>query len=275
MTTADGTGTPGGGVSVKRMTKEVGRALVRAAGQDWTHIRAEYRAAGRHIEVDLIIAGPDGAPRLARPPAEVVEGLGRIRRAMYRPGEGTWLSAIYEISPDGSYTWECEPNLEPVWRRVPPPIGFQDELRDHPRDEANTPDWLRARAGLPPRPAEPVPDTPTPPHPMNAQTPAPGPTPRPAPHPTGGPQRPLPPPPVPGTPPGGFPSRAAGTPPSGFPPPAPGTPPSGFPPRAAGPRHRGRTPIPPRRGPEPWGPPAQSRQAPPTPHTPRGGSPER
>ncbi|WP_156758220.1 hypothetical protein [Actinokineospora pegani] len=244
MTTADGTGTPGGeGVSVKRMTKQVGRALVRAAGPDWTHIRAEYRSAGRHIEVDLIIAGADGAPRLVRPPAEVVEGLGRIRRAMYRPGEGTWLSAIYEISPDGSYTWECEPNLEPVWRRVPPPIGFQDELREHPRDEANTPDWLRARAGLPPRPVEPVPDTPTPPRPMSAQTPGPGP----APHQAGA-RRPTAPPPP-------------GTPPPGFPPPAPGTPPSGFPPRPAGPRHRGRTPIPPRRGPEPWGPPAQGRQA--------------
>ncbi|SDC44704.1 hypothetical protein [Actinokineospora iranica] len=134
-----------------RLTKEVGRALVRAAGPDWQRIRAEYRSAGRHIEVDVLVtsAGED-APHPVRPPMEVVEGLGRIRAGMYRPGRGTWLSAVYEIEPPGAFACEFEPDVEPAWRRVPPPIGFADELRTFPRSEEFIPDWFRARAGLPP-----------------------------------------------------------------------------------------------------------------------------
>ncbi|MGQ0837915.1 hypothetical protein [Actinokineospora sp.] len=133
-----------------RVTKEVGRALVRAAGPGWQRIRAEYRSVGRHVEVDVAVTGPDGDQHPVRPPVEVVEGLGRMRGGMYRPGRGTWLSAVYVIEPPGTFTVEFEPDVEPPWRRVPPPIGFADELRFFPRSEDNIPDWFRVRAGLPP-----------------------------------------------------------------------------------------------------------------------------
>ncbi|WP_018684663.1 hypothetical protein [Actinokineospora enzanensis] len=133
-----------------RLTKAVGRAMVRAAGEHWRRIRAEYRSVGRHIEVDVLITGRDGVPRAVRPPAEVVEGLGRLRAGMYRPGRGTWLGAAYEIEPPGTFSAEFEPDQEPVWRRLPPPIGFQDELRTFPRSEEFIPDWFRVRAGMPP-----------------------------------------------------------------------------------------------------------------------------
>ncbi|WP_285502177.1 hypothetical protein [Actinokineospora sp. NBRC 105648] len=147
-----------------RLTRAVGRALVRAAGPDWRRVRAEYRAAGRHVEVDLVITGPDGAPRQARPPAEVVDGLGKLRAGMYRPGRGTWIGATYEIEPPGAFTCEFEPDLEPTWRRVPPPIGFADELRTFPRSEEFIPDWFRARAGLPPAVSAETQAAHTPPH---------------------------------------------------------------------------------------------------------------
>ena len=222
-------------VDLPRLTKQVGRALVRAAVDGWTLIRAEYRAAGRHIEVEVLIAGPDGRPLAVRPPAEVVEGLGRIREGMYRPGRGTWLRAVYEIEPPGAFTCDFEPDVEPVWRRVPPPIGFQDELRAHPRTDAHIPEWLRARAGLPPAPpptpaeppaaatlppAAPVPSAPGPvPAPQHQAAPVPAPhrgswpqppgPPRPGGHQPGGPgQFPRPPGPrhaAPPPPPGAMP----------------------------------------------------------------------
>jgi hypothetical protein len=142
-----------------RLTRQVGRALLTIAPPDWRQIRAEYRSAGRHIEVDVFVTGADGQTVPVRPPEEVVEGLGRMRRGMYRPGQGTWLSAIYLLEPPSSFSVEFEPDVEPRWRRVPPPIGFQDELRFFPRSEEHIPVWLRQRAGLPPV----APDAATPP----------------------------------------------------------------------------------------------------------------
>lgn len=133
-----------------QLTRQVGRALLTVAGADWQQVRAEYRSVGRHIEVDVVVKGPDGVERPVRPPQEVVDGLGRLRQGMYRPGRGTWLSALYVLDPPSAFSAEFEPDVEPRWRRVPPPIGFADELRFFPRGDEHLPDWLRQRAGLPP-----------------------------------------------------------------------------------------------------------------------------
>ncbi|MFL6144033.1 MAG: hypothetical protein ACJ72N_19490 [Labedaea sp.] len=135
------------------LTRQVGRALLAVAPPGWTEIRAEYRSVGRHIEVDVTVTGPDGVGHPMRPPMEVVDGLGRMRHGMYRPGRGTWLSAVYLLEPPSSFSVEFEPDVEPRWRRLPPPIGFQDELRFYPRADQNIPLWLRQRAGLAPMPA--------------------------------------------------------------------------------------------------------------------------
>ncbi|GAB3464489.1 hypothetical protein [Actinophytocola sediminis] len=137
-----------------RLVRQIGRALLTVAGQDWTQLRAEYRAAGRHIEVDVFVSGPDNQPRQVRPPQEVVDGLGKLRQGMYRPGRGTWLSALYQLDPPSTFNAEFEPDEEPRWRRVPPPIGFADELRFFPREDEHIPDWFRQRAGLPPAEGE-------------------------------------------------------------------------------------------------------------------------
>jgi hypothetical protein len=133
-----------------RLTRQVGRALLTIAPPNWRQVRAEYRSAGRHIEVDVFVTDADGQTVPVRPPEEVIQGLGQMRQVMYRPGRGTWLSAVYVLEPPSSFSAEFEPDVEPRWRRVPPPIGFQDELRFFPRSEEHIPAWLRHRAGLPP-----------------------------------------------------------------------------------------------------------------------------
>lgn len=138
-----------------KVTRAIGRALLKAAPEGWTSVRAEYRAAGRHIEVDVLVAGPDGGVAPVRPPQEVVEGLGALRAGMYQPGRGTWISATYSLEPPSSYSVDFDLDNEPRWRRLPPPIGFQDELRFFPRTDEFIPPWLRHRAGLPPAPSAP------------------------------------------------------------------------------------------------------------------------
>ncbi len=253
-----------------RMTKEVGRAMMRAAGPQWRRVRAEYRSVGRHIEVDYLVTGADDQPRALRPPAEVVDGLARMRAGMYRPGRGTWIGAVYEVEASGEYTCEFEPDLEPAWRRVPPPIGFADELRTFPREDESIPDWFRERAGLPPAVSAEARAARTPPGGIPAQQPeggsqspnAPPPgTPAPAQHAPGAPG------PGPSTPPPGFPGP--GRPAAGQPGPGQHTPPPGFPgPGAARPGpHPPGFPPPTRPGPWPAGPP---QAAPPQPGRPVG-----
>ncbi|OLF16924.1 hypothetical protein [Actinophytocola xanthii] len=195
-----------------RLTRQVGRALLTVAGQDWVQVRAEYRSVGRHVEVDVFVTGPDGQSRPVRPPQAVVEGLGRLRQGMYRPGRGTWLSAVYLLDPPSSFSAEFEPDVEPRWRRLPPPIGFADELRFFPRSEEHIPDWFRQRAAIPPtgadRPPPPPGDRPRQPPPP----PPPGQPPRPTP---GTPPRGQAQPPGHHTPPGGQPRPPGPPPPTG------------------------------------------------------------
>ncbi|MFD7655119.1 hypothetical protein ACFV4N_14185 [Actinosynnema sp. NPDC059797] len=135
-----------------RLIKHLGRAMLPVLPQGWQRVRAEYRAAGRHIEVDLAFAGPDGQWRPVRPPMDVVQLFGRLRAGMHQPDRGTWLSAVYEIEAPAAFSVDFNADEEPRWRNAPPVIGFQDELRAFPRQDDRIPDWLRQRVGLPPLP---------------------------------------------------------------------------------------------------------------------------
>ncbi|MCP2169358.1 hypothetical protein [Goodfellowiella coeruleoviolacea] len=218
----------------EQLVRQIGRAMLQVAPPQWQHIRAEYRAAGRHIEVDLVITGPDGTPRPVQPPMDVVQMFGQLRTGMYQPGRGTWLSAVYQIEPPASYSVDFEPDQEPQWRRVPPPIGFQDELRFFPRVDEQIPAWLRQRVGLPPvpPPAQQAPGQPG--VPGQPGQPGPGQQPGPGTPPHGTPQQPGAPAPGMGSPntpaggfaaPGGLPTPGGGLPiPGGLPTPGGGLP---------------------------------------------------
>jgi hypothetical protein len=128
-------------------------ALAGAAGAGWRQVQVEYRAAGRHIEVDVLVTGTDGMPQPIQPPAEVVALLGDLRAGMYQSGRGTWLGVVMIFDPSHEPVIDFSFDVEPRWRRAVPPIGFQDELRTFPRTDQYIPGWLRLRAGLPPMPA--------------------------------------------------------------------------------------------------------------------------
>ncbi|MEV0681778.1 hypothetical protein AB0I60_35180 [Actinosynnema sp. NPDC050436] len=139
----------------QQLVRRIGRAMLPAFPAGWQRVRAEYRAAGRHIEVDLAFTGPDGQWRQVRPPMDVVQLFGQLRAGMYTSERGTWLSAVYELEAPAAFAVDFNAEDEPRWRNPPPLIGFQDELRTFPRADERIPDWLRQRVGLPPR-VEPV-----------------------------------------------------------------------------------------------------------------------
>lgn len=145
----------------QQLVWQIGHALATPLPPGWRQMRVEYRAAGRHVEVDLLVTGQDGLPRPVQPNPEAAQLLGNLRAGMYQPGRGTWLSAILVYGSATVLSTDFLPDVEPPWRQAPPPIGFQDELRFFPRAEQNIPQWLRQRAGLEAAPpAEPLVATP-------------------------------------------------------------------------------------------------------------------
>lgn len=141
----------------QHLIRQVEQVLAAALPPGWRQSRVEYRAVGRHIEVDVVVTGLDGAAHLVQPPPPVPQLLGTLRTGMYQPGRGTWLGAVLVFEAGSLPSVEFMIDQEPRWRRLPPAIGFQDELRFFPRAETFIPGWLRQRAGLPPAPPQPVP----------------------------------------------------------------------------------------------------------------------
>ncbi|PXY19457.1 ferredoxin [Prauserella muralis] len=154
---------PLGAQEQQQLIQRIGQAIAAVAPAGWRRLHAEYRAVGRHVEADLTVVGADGTPRPLPPPSEAVRLFGRLRTGMYEPGRGTWLGAALTVEPPANAYADFTYHQEPRWRRVPPPIGFQDELRFFPRPDNAVPAWLRQRAAgrqpdeSPARAAEPEP----------------------------------------------------------------------------------------------------------------------
>ncbi len=132
----------------QQLVWQIGHALATPIPPGWQQMRVEYRAAGRHVEVDLLVTGKEGLPRPVQPSQDALRLLGNLRAGMYQPGRGTWLSTILVYGSTSVLSTDFLADVEPPWRQAPPAIGFQDELRFFPRAEQNIPAWLRHRAGL-------------------------------------------------------------------------------------------------------------------------------
>ncbi|MET9261605.1 hypothetical protein ABZX37_16440, partial [Amycolatopsis sp. NPDC004079] len=138
----------------QELVQQIGQAASTALPTGWQQLQVVCRAAGRHVEVDVNVLAPDNRTYPVQPNPELPRLFGVLRTGMYQPGRGTWLSATLVFSPQRPPFADYQPDVEPRWRQVPPPIGFQDELRFFPREDRFVPPWLRQRAGaVPPPPA--------------------------------------------------------------------------------------------------------------------------
>ncbi|WET78555.1 ferredoxin [Amycolatopsis sp. QT-25] len=143
---------PFGPEQQQQIVAQIGNGLASMAPPGWRRLRTEHRAVGRHLETDVLITGPDGTTQPIAPPPELVQLLGTLRAGMYQPGQGTWLGMTLTFDAVQGTSVDFTLDQEPAWRRTPPPIGFQDELRFFPRADQYLPPWLRQRAGLEPAP---------------------------------------------------------------------------------------------------------------------------
>lgn len=143
------------------LEKAVGEAMIAAEDLpgDWKTLTLDVTAAGDLIESGFEAAMPDGSTEDLEPPDDANHAARELRKAMYKPGEGTWWNATFTIDAANqtvviaTYDFDNPPLGGMVNDDDPDAGGDADDalmLKDHrlfPRDEAHLPAWHPARAG--------------------------------------------------------------------------------------------------------------------------------
>lgn len=79
------------------------------------------------------------------PAYDVPPLLKALRAAMYRPGYGTWFSAVVTVTAAGKLDASYNYDDEPAWFYPVDPGSYAADMREFPRDDAHIPEWLRQR----------------------------------------------------------------------------------------------------------------------------------
>ncbi|MFF5260122.1 hypothetical protein ACFY4C_14325 [Actinomadura viridis] len=127
--------------------QEITLALTHALPAGWQECLVAYRALGSHSEMpgQFQLAAGTRLPSPFAPPPQVAELFERLRAGMYRPGTGTWFTAMFRLTFPSTYDVKFDDENEPSWVVAPPPPAFAEEQRKFPRDAEHTPGWLAER----------------------------------------------------------------------------------------------------------------------------------
>lgn len=134
----------GGAVNRQRLIEELGRELYRHIPNGADHIEYVIRALAPFTQSTARVIDAAGQSQWVSPPDQVDDIAGELRSAMYRPGAGTWFSAVITVTVRGSMDADFNYDDEPDWLRPVEPIWYVRDLERFPRDEAAMPTWLRA-----------------------------------------------------------------------------------------------------------------------------------
>lgn len=136
--------------------RAIGKTLRSSLPQGWERAAAQFRQLGDYSELEVRAVGADAAGPVvvAVPaPAGLNELFARLRTAMYEKDTGTWLQGTFTLDTQSRFDFDFDVDTEPEWRLDP---AQRDTVRAHnveleyfPRQRANVPQWLAAKAALP------------------------------------------------------------------------------------------------------------------------------
>ncbi|MFE3997201.1 agglutinin cell wall attachment protein [Nocardioides sp. YIM B13467] len=114
----------------------------------WRKLTFNRSALSMLSEHELIVERPDGTlDKSARVPFEVDDLLNELRKVMYTPGAGTWMSAQWTITDlgDGHADVRATFNYdgESRWSMPVRAFNYAIDVRDFPQDDGDVPNWLR------------------------------------------------------------------------------------------------------------------------------------
>lgn len=117
----------------------IARALVADLPAQWQQVSAVYRATTSYAELD---ADVDGA-QLDPLPEGLEDQFEELRREMYQPGKGAWLTAKLTVTSAGHFATDFDYDNRPAWS-IPVDEGiYAEDLSTFPRDPENVPAWMK------------------------------------------------------------------------------------------------------------------------------------
>jgi hypothetical protein len=76
---------------------------------------------------------------------KTIEEFVPLRVAMYKPGAGTWYTAVVTVTNEGSADFRYDYNNEPAWTNPIGPDYYARDQEHFPRLPEHQPEWLIAR----------------------------------------------------------------------------------------------------------------------------------
>jgi hypothetical protein len=115
----------------------IARALTADLPAGWREVTGVYRSTMSYAELDATVDGAQLDPL----PDGLEDDFEALRRKMYQPGKGTWLTASISVTSDGHFATDFDYETEPAWS-MPVDAGiYAAELAEFPRDDV--PAWMR------------------------------------------------------------------------------------------------------------------------------------
>ncbi|MBD8139477.1 MULTISPECIES: hypothetical protein [Frigoribacterium] len=131
--------------------RELGSQLLALIPSGSDRIRMQTSMARGVMAGETLLFAADGSQESAAPARRTFEAARRLRRLMYKPGAGTWFTAVFTVTAAGKlsaqYDYDNEPELGHFGAEE-----YRADFEDFPRTAENTPEWLAAiLAGAPTR----------------------------------------------------------------------------------------------------------------------------
>lgn len=118
----------------------IARALVADLPAGWREVTAIYRATTSYAELDATVDGAQVDPL----PEHLEDHFEQLRREMYQPAKGTWLTAQLTVTSDGHFATDFDYDNLPAWSIPVDEASYAADLSAFPRDAENTPSWMRS-----------------------------------------------------------------------------------------------------------------------------------
>lgn len=125
------------------LLQQTGAALIGAAPQGWRRIDLVAKIAEGVQDFGLTVIMSDFSDAEVDPPSAAAQALVELRKVMYRPERGAWLSARYVLNPPGEFRIFYNYEHDPLWDPPIPAAVFQHDLATYPRPAEKVPGWLR------------------------------------------------------------------------------------------------------------------------------------
>ncbi|MEV6242192.1 hypothetical protein [Lentzea sp. NPDC051838] len=133
-----------------QLLAELVDVMERSAPRDWESARFSVQSTVLTDTSTVSAVRKDGTRISYGMPDGFSTKVDRFRAACYRPGRGTWYSAVITIRDGADPDVRLYYDEKPEWRNNswPHPYSYVRDLEFFPRDDEHMPDWLREQVEL-------------------------------------------------------------------------------------------------------------------------------